>query len=199
MSEKDNLSKTTYSDLSRVSPTFRLIWLILTVGNKRTKGSPTCGTSSAPCPVLTPLLLLSDATTSGVSRHGTRNVPKGTSSQQQLTRVCQWQLDYCVTNCVQHVLCILHPSSMLLYLRWVLLLLGFSPGPSKLFKFPKLWSLCRPWVDQHVDGRSLRSPHTVKPWGKSLRILCHAFIRQIYGLLLSTRLEDEMLCSCSCT
>jgi hypothetical protein len=32
-----------------------------------------------------------------------------------------------------------------------------------------------------------------------LRILCQVFIRKIHGLLLSTRLEDELLCSCRCT
>jgi len=47
--------------------------------------------------------------------------------------------------------------------------------------------------------RSGCSPRTVKPWRKSLRIFCHDFIRKIYGLFLSTRLEDEVLCSCICT
>jgi hypothetical protein len=47
--------------------------------------------------------------------------------------------------------------------------------------------------------RSGCSPRTVKPSRKSLRIICHAFIRKIYGPLLSTRLEDEVLCSCICT
>ncbi len=50
--------------------------------------------------------------------------------------------------------------------------------------------------------RSGCSPDTVKPWWTSLRlfmILGHAFVCQIYGLLLSTRLEDELLCSCRCT
>jgi hypothetical protein len=40
------------------------------------------------------------------------------------------------------------------------------------------------------------SPRAMKPWRKSLRILCHVFIRKIYGLLRRTRLEDEVLCSC---
>jgi hypothetical protein len=43
------------------------------------------------------------------------------------------------------------------------------------------------------------SPRTVKPWRESLRILCHAFIRKMYGLVLSTRLEHEVPYSCSCT
>ncbi len=47
--------------------------------------------------------------------------------------------------------------------------------------------------------RSGCSPRTVKPSRKSLRILCRAFISKIYGPLLSTGLEDEVLCSCSCT
>ncbi len=47
--------------------------------------------------------------------------------------------------------------------------------------------------------RSGCSPRTVKPSRKSLRILCHVFIRKIYGLILSTCLEDEVLCNCSCT
>ncbi len=41
--------------------------------------------------------------------------------------------------------------------------------------------------------RSGCSPRTVKPWRESLRILCHTFIRKIYGLVLSTRLEHEVL------
>ena len=51
----------------------------------------------------------------------------------------------------------------------------------------------------HVKGSSGCSPHTVKPWRESLRILCHTFIRKMYGLVLSTRLEHEVPCSCSCT
>ncbi len=47
--------------------------------------------------------------------------------------------------------------------------------------------------------RSGCSPHTVKPSRKSLRILCRVFISKIYGLVLSTRLEHEVPCSCSCT
>ena len=41
------------------------------------------------------------------------------------------------------------------------------------------------------------SPLTVKPWRKSLRFLCQAFVRKIYGLFLSTRLEDEVLSNSS--
>jgi hypothetical protein len=41
--------------------------------------------------------------------------------------------------------------------------------------------------------------HTVKPWWKPLRILCHVFLRKIYGLILSTRLEDEVIWRWICT
>jgi hypothetical protein len=47
--------------------------------------------------------------------------------------------------------------------------------------------------------RSGCSPRTVKPWRESLRIFCHAFIRKMYGLVLSTRLEHEVPCSYNCT
>ena len=47
------------------------------------------------------------------------------------------------------------------------------------------------------QDRSGCSPGTVKPWRKCLGILGHAFIRKMYGLLLSTRLEDELLCNCT--
>ncbi len=40
-------------------------------------------------------------------------------------------------------------------------------------------------------GRSGCSPHTVKPWWKFLRILCHVFIRKMYGLLLSSLWRDQ--------
>ena len=48
------------------------------------------------------------------------------------------------------------------------------------------------------QDRSGCSPHTVKPWRKSLRILCQDFIRKIYGMFLSTRLEDGEFWRYSC-
>ncbi len=62
---------------------------------------------------------------------------------------------------------------------------GLHLHPSTCSCMSKDWSGC--------------SPRTVKPWRESLRILCHAFIRKMYGLVLSTRLEHEVSCSCSCT
>jgi hypothetical protein len=47
--------------------------------------------------------------------------------------------------------------------------------------------------------RSRCSGVTVKPYWKSFRILCHVFIRKMYGLILSTRLEDGMFWSWRCT
>lgn len=41
MLERGNML--TYSDIFRVSPTYWLIWHILTVGNKQDRGSPSCG------------------------------------------------------------------------------------------------------------------------------------------------------------
>jgi hypothetical protein len=47
----------------------------------------------------------------------------------------------------------------------------------------------------YVKGSVLFSHRdTVKPWRKSLRILCHTFICKIYGLVLSTGLQDELIC-----
>jgi hypothetical protein len=47
--------------------------------------------------------------------------------------------------------------------------------------------------DHFTTPQSGCSPRTVKPSRKYVRILCHAFIRKIYGPLLSTGLEDKVL------
>jgi hypothetical protein len=54
-------------------------------------------------------------------------------------------------------------------------------------------------VTKHTKLVIQYSPRSVKPCRKSLRIRCHDCICKIYGLILSTGLENEVLCRCRCT
>jgi hypothetical protein len=42
------------------------------------------------------------------------------------------------------------------------------------------------------QDRSGCSPHIVKPWRESLRILCHVFIRKMYGLVFVSQLKSRV-------